>query len=84
MVSRVILTLIAGLCADSQAQEWTRFRGPNGSGISAATGIPVRWTDVNEGDDGNEDYRSRLVAKEIKRDASMEMFAATLPWEAKK
>ena len=32
-------------CADSQAQEWTRFRGPNGSGISTATGIPVTWTD---------------------------------------
>jgi outer membrane protein assembly factor BamB len=25
--------------------EWTRFRGPNGSGVSAATGIPLRWTD---------------------------------------
>ena len=45
MVNRIILALIAGLCADSQAQEWTRFRGPNGSGISAATGIPVTWTD---------------------------------------
>ncbi|NCF88903.1 MAG: PQQ-binding-like beta-propeller repeat protein [Verrucomicrobiaceae bacterium] len=32
-------------CADSEAQEWTRFRGPNGSGISKATGIPVTWTD---------------------------------------
>ena len=45
MVNRITLALIAGLCADSQAQEWTRFRGPNGSGISAATGIPVTWTD---------------------------------------
>ncbi len=27
------------------AQEWTRFRGPNGSGISDATTIPVTWTD---------------------------------------
>lgn len=26
------------------AQEWTRFRGPNGSGISSAT-IPAQWTD---------------------------------------
>ena len=33
------------LCADSGAQEWTRFRGPNGSGISAATGLPITWTD---------------------------------------
>jgi outer membrane protein assembly factor BamB len=28
-----------------QAQEWTRFRGPNGQGISAAKTIPVKWTE---------------------------------------
>jgi hypothetical protein len=27
------------------AQEWTRFRGPNGSGISPAKIIPTTWTD---------------------------------------
>lgn len=27
-----------------QAQEWTRFRGPNGQGISDAKTIPVKWT----------------------------------------
>jgi outer membrane protein assembly factor BamB len=27
------------------SQEWTRFRGPNGSGLSDATTIPVRWTE---------------------------------------
>ena len=27
------------------AQEWTRFRGPNGTGISAAKTIPVAWTE---------------------------------------
>jgi outer membrane protein assembly factor BamB len=27
------------------AQEWTRFRGPNGSGVSAATTFPLRWTE---------------------------------------
>lgn len=26
------------------AQQWTRFRGPNGSGQSEAAGIPVRWS----------------------------------------
>ena len=36
----------------ADAEEWTRFRGPNGSGISAATTIPVRWTD--------EDYNWRV------------------------
>jgi len=25
--------------------EWSRFRGPNGTGISNATTVPVRWTD---------------------------------------
>ncbi|MCI0459328.1 MAG: PQQ-like beta-propeller repeat protein [Gemmataceae bacterium] len=27
------------------AQEWTRFRGPNGSGVSSATTIPTQWTE---------------------------------------
>jgi outer membrane protein assembly factor BamB len=33
------------LSAPLQAQEWTRFRGPNGTGISTAKGIPVSWTE---------------------------------------
>jgi len=28
----------------SQGQEWTRFRGPNGQGISYVKTIPVKWT----------------------------------------
>src|SRR5262249_2702064 len=35
------LITIAGL---GHAQEWTRFRGPNGSGQSEATTIPATWT----------------------------------------
>lgn len=27
------------------AQEWTRFRGPNGSGVSDCKTIPTKWTD---------------------------------------
>ncbi len=27
------------------AQEWTRFRGPNGSGVSDAATVPTRWTE---------------------------------------
>ena len=30
---------------EGTAQEWTRFRGPNGSGISSARTIPAKWTD---------------------------------------
>jgi outer membrane protein assembly factor BamB len=29
----------------SHGQEWTRFRGPNGQGISYAKTIPVKWTE---------------------------------------
>jgi outer membrane protein assembly factor BamB len=31
----------------TSAQEWTRFRGPNGAGVSSATTVPTRWTDVD-------------------------------------
>ena len=41
--SLLLLSLIIpGL--ESSAQEWTRFRGSNGSGISTATNFPVKWT----------------------------------------
>lgn len=33
------------LCSTASAQEWTRFRGPNGTGESEATTIPAKWTD---------------------------------------
>ena len=32
-------------CVESPAQEWTRFRGPNGSGVSPATNLPLKWSD---------------------------------------
>jgi outer membrane protein assembly factor BamB len=44
----LIVVLICGTCWCATnvvtAQEWTRFRGPNGSGVSDATTIPVQWT----------------------------------------
>ena len=30
-----------------RAQEWTRFRGPNGTGVSDAKSIPATWTDAD-------------------------------------
>ena len=39
------LFTIACLCHIAASQEWTRFRGPNGSGISDATTVPVKWTE---------------------------------------
>lgn len=45
LVLASILTAVFSLeCA---AQEWTRFRGPNGTGISAAKGVPVTWTEAD-------------------------------------
>jgi hypothetical protein len=39
------LLLATILVAAAQGQEWTRFRGPNGQGISDARTIPVEWTE---------------------------------------
>ncbi len=44
-VITLLLLILILPCADATAQEWTRFRGPNGSGISKATGLPITWTD---------------------------------------
>ena len=40
------------LIGEAAAQEWTRFRGPNGTGVSEVKGIPVTWTE--------KDYRWRV------------------------
>jgi len=41
----VLLGLFVLPITPTVAGEWPRFRGPNGSGISQATTIPVRWTE---------------------------------------
>ena len=46
--------------------------------------IGVRWVDINKGDEVNPEYRSRLVAKEIKINKRDDLFAATPPIEALK
>ena len=48
-----LLPLVSTLAA---AQEWPRFRGPNGSGTSSATGLPERF-----GPDENLRWRTPLV-----------------------
>jgi outer membrane protein assembly factor BamB len=35
------------IAAALPAQEWTRFRGPNGTGIGDAPHLPARWTDAD-------------------------------------
>ena len=45
MISRaLVVTFLIAVCSISTAQDWTRFRGPNGSGISQAKTVPVKWT----------------------------------------
>src|SRR5687768_15180573 len=41
----LLLVSVGWLVSAVSAQEWARFRGPNGSGISEAKTIPVKWTD---------------------------------------
>jgi outer membrane protein assembly factor BamB len=44
------LSFVGGVWATlspAAAQEWTRFRGPNGAGQSDATTIPEKWTDAD-------------------------------------
>lgn len=35
---------LLGIAVSTFGQEWTRFRGPNGTGISSAKTIPTQWT----------------------------------------
>jgi outer membrane protein assembly factor BamB len=41
----IAMSWVLAVSGISQAQEWTRFRGPNGTGISHADSIPVEWTE---------------------------------------
>ena len=46
--------------------------------------LGTRWVDINKGDEDRPEYRSRLVAKELKTDKREDLFAATPPLEALK
>lgn len=37
--------VLFAVAAALPAQEWTRFRGPNGEGVSDATTVPAQWND---------------------------------------
>ena len=53
MCSSRMKTLLLTSCAlaafvtTSLAEDWARFRGPNGSGISTSPAIPLEWSDTN-------------------------------------
>ena len=48
-MSRLLLTLflfaIALLSKPATAEDWSRFRGPDGSGATSATGLALTWDD---------------------------------------
>ena len=46
LVAIPVLLLLVGLSGEAQsgrAPDWSRFRGPNGSGVSAATNVPIEF-----------------------------------------
>ncbi|HVW37648.1 MAG TPA: PQQ-binding-like beta-propeller repeat protein [Pirellulales bacterium] len=45
----VLCSLIVAIsaAAASAAERWTQFRGPDGTGISDATGLPVEWSETH-------------------------------------
>ena len=54
LMQRFVIALILGTFGilasgyatkDSKVAEWTRFRGPNGTGHGEAKGLPLQWTD---------------------------------------
>ncbi|MEM9646789.1 MAG: PQQ-binding-like beta-propeller repeat protein [Planctomycetota bacterium] len=44
-------------CPKSEAQDWSRFRGPSGSGVGAGA-IPVSWSDTE-----NLEWKTKLIGK---------------------
>jgi outer membrane protein assembly factor BamB len=48
--SMSLLLLVSGLafpCQAADSNTWTRFRGPNGSGVSDDESIPAQWSEEN-------------------------------------
>ncbi len=43
----ILLTIAALAALPTEAEEWNRFRGPNGSGVSEATTVPVSWNEAD-------------------------------------
>jgi len=41
-----LLVALVGLPRAAVADDWAGFRGPNGAAVSAATGLPLTWSDT--------------------------------------
>lgn len=47
MATLILAGLLWWTTGHVAGQDWTRFRGPNGSGVSPATNLPARWEDTD-------------------------------------
>ena len=47
LAATLVIAALTRLALRAEAQEWTRFRGPNGTGVSHAQTIPARITDAD-------------------------------------
>src|SRR5882672_12281307 len=47
LATTLVAASLASFTPDNTAQEWTRFRGPNGTGISHAETIPTKIGDAD-------------------------------------
>jgi outer membrane protein assembly factor BamB len=47
MFLTLVFTMLLSWTASGAEDEWSRFRGPNGSGISEAKSVPVQWADAD-------------------------------------
>src|SRR5438874_2775019 len=47
LITILVIAALARFALGAEAQEWTRFRGPNGTGISHAQTIPDGITDAD-------------------------------------
>lgn len=43
----LVLAALLWVVTAARAQEWTRFRGPNGSGVCEGPDIPAAWTEMD-------------------------------------
>ena len=61
---------------------WTKVPREEAFQKQGKARITVKWTDVNKGDDDAPNYRSRLVAREVRQSWEQSIFAPTPPLEA--
>ena len=47
-LTRLVVFLVSALMFFSaHAEDWPRFRGPNGQGVSSEVDLPIKWSDTD-------------------------------------